>query len=297
MFDTFKNRLTVEGWLETRTALRVGSGRATKVAGTDLPVMRDALDRPFIPGSSFKGALRARIESLIRSVVEGRHGACIPTGQDADRCLPASDVRDGDQVLVEGMSALRDMNPDDAQMAQEVWQRSCLVCRTFGSPWLASHVQVRDLPVDEARWFGLFQVRNGVAIDRDTETASAGLLYDYEVVPAGTRFECRIVAENLEPWQLGMLWLGLQPFVGGQAAVGGFRSRGLGQVSFAERDPKLYYFSLNGDDTDPVDQLIDYLQQKAQRGKEVAPAQIKDELGWIQAFKEALRDAQRRTQA
>jgi len=295
MFDKFSNRLTIEGRLVTRTALRIGTGRATEPVGTDLPVIRDALGRPFIPGSSFKGALRARIENFVRAVVDGRYGACIPTGKDEDRCLPANDLKRGDKVLVEGMSTLRQEEWDDARMADEVWQRSCLVCRTFGSPWLASHVQVRDLTVDEKRWFDQFQVRNGVAIDRDTETVGGRLLYDYEVVPADTPFRCQIVAENVEPWQLGMLWLGLQPFVAGQAAVGGFRSRGLGQVQFAKGDPRLYYFSLDSDSDDAVGRLIGYLQDEEQRGELVTPKQL-EEWKWVEAFKDELKKARQRVQ-
>jgi CRISPR/Cas system CSM-associated protein Csm3 (group 7 of RAMP superfamily) len=156
-------------------------------------------------------------------------------------------------------------------------------------------VQVRDLPVDHERWFDQYQVRSGVAIDRDTETAGAGLLYDYEVVPAGTRFDCQIVVENVEPWQLGMLWLGLQPFIAGQAAVGGFRSRGLGQVQFVEGDPRLYYFSLNGDGADAVDQLIGYLQSPEKRGELVTPDKI-EEWKWIEALKSKLKEARRRAE-
>ena len=284
MFDQFSNRLTVQGWLVAETALRVGTGRATEPVGTDLPVMRDELGRPFIPGSSLKGALRANIESLIRGVVDGRYGACIPTGKDKDRCLPANDIKKGGLVLLEGMSTLRNKSWDDAQMADEVWHRSCLVCRTFGSPWLASHVQVKDLAVDKARWFGQYQVRDGVAIDRDTETAASGLLYDYEVVPADTRFACQIVAENMEEWQLGLLWLALQPFVKGQASLGGFRSRGLGHVrlvgSNGEGEPRLYYFDLAGND--PIARLIDFLSADEKQGALVNPETPPT---WVTAFK------------
>ena len=319
MFDTFSNRLVIEGWLVACTALRVGTGRTTEPVGTDLPVIRDALGHPFIPGSSFKGALRARVESFVRAVVPGnRFGACVPTSED-ERCIlrgehrtdPEKRYADRDPIGIGDLQKMAERKERKAReaarksgrsnykradefLAEGVWANACLVCRTFGSPWLASHVQVRDLPVDSDLWFDQFQVRNGVAIDRDTETAGSGLLYDYEVVPADTRFDCRIVAENVEPWQLGMLWLGLQPFVTGQAAVGGFRSRGLGQVQFAEGGPKLYYFSLNGQGADAVDQLIGHLQNTEHRGEEVMPEQIER---WIEAFRAELKKAQQRAAA
>jgi CRISPR/Cas system CSM-associated protein Csm3 (group 7 of RAMP superfamily) len=69
-----------------------------------------------------------------------------------------------------------------------------------------------------------------VAINRDTETAEGGMLYDYEVVPAGTRFDFELVLEQAEAWQQGMVLLLLKPWERGEVRVGGFRSRGLGHV-------------------------------------------------------------------
>jgi CRISPR/Cas system CSM-associated protein Csm3 (group 7 of RAMP superfamily) len=57
-FTQFHNRLQVTGTLRLRTALRIGAGRSTAAAEVDLPVIKDAVGRPYIPGSSFKGALR-----------------------------------------------------------------------------------------------------------------------------------------------------------------------------------------------------------------------------------------------
>jgi CRISPR/Cas system CSM-associated protein Csm3 (group 7 of RAMP superfamily) len=63
MFDTFKNRLEITGTLRTITALRISAGRSTEPIGSDLPVIKDALGRPLIPGASFKGALRSPLRS------------------------------------------------------------------------------------------------------------------------------------------------------------------------------------------------------------------------------------------
>ncbi len=287
MFDKFKNRLTLQGWLVAETALRVGTGRATEPVGTDLPVIRDALDRPFIPGSSFKGTLRARAESLIRSVVPGnQHGACLPTGQESERCVPNADMARARQRAAQE-------NWSDEKLAKWVWKRSCLACLTFGSPWLASHVQVKDLAVDAERWFGQFQVRDGVAIDRDTETVAGAQLYNYEVVPADTRFDCRIVAENAKKWQLGLIWLTLQPFIRGEMSLGGFRSRGLGHVKLTGQNgnggPSLRFFSLEG--ADPIDQLVDYLSAQEERGQAVDDDMLD---GWVEAFKKKLEEARQK---
>lgn len=268
MFDTFVNRIILRGRLTARTALRIGAGRATGVTGTDLPVVRDAVGRPYIPGSSFKGALRAYVESVMRTVPGGR--ACDPL-DESDACVKRETIQDWQR-----RRRLPQSDPDhlsDERLAAKVYEESCDVCRVFGSPWLASKVNVRDLPVDEDVWFGQFEIRNGVAIDRDTETAGTGLLYDFEVVAAGTPFGCEIVAENAEDWELGLLMAGLRPFERGDAALGGARSRGLGVVKIDwDRDSCTHVNSSN---------ILDYLA-----GDVATPPVRDDDIGgWIKALR------------
>lgn len=229
-FDSLHNRWRITGDLITRTAMRIGVGRDTDVAGHDLPVMRDAIGRPFIPGSSLKGVLRSSIEALLRGLsdkpeVQRKELACMVL-QSGERCITNNDMknwRQGDEV--ERFSALT-----SEEISENVLNHSCMVCQTFGSTWLASHIAIRDLPVKPEYWFGQFEVRTGVSLDRDTGTAGRGLLYSFETVPAGAYFELEIEADNLTDWQKGLLWLGLQPFTRGYGRLGGAISRGLGQV-------------------------------------------------------------------
>jgi CRISPR-associated RAMP protein (TIGR02581 family) len=258
MFDRFDNRVNLVGTLTALTALRVGAGRATKVTGTDLPVVRDALGKPYIPGSSFKGALRASVETLVRSVSASRLAACNPLNPD-DWCVKK-----------------RPPEMNEEQFQKEVEKKTCLVCHVFGSPWLASKVCVRDLPV-EGLWIDQYEVRNGVGIDRDAGTAAEGLLYDFEVVPAGTAFSCKIVVENADDWELGLLMLALRPFERGEAVLGGARSRGLGAVELKWRERK---------QVSKGEGLLDYLADPS------SPGDIKDEqIGvWLRKFRERLRE-------
>jgi CRISPR-associated RAMP protein (TIGR02581 family) len=266
MFDQFTNRLDISGTLIARTALRVGTGRSSEPIGAELPVLRDAQGRPIIPGASLKGVLRSHVESLVRAVVDDRYAACTPTREHL--CVSPEEIN----------RLKEDHRDDDANLAQALWDKSCLVCRTFGSPWLSSHIWISDLPVDESTWFGQFQVRDGVAVDRDTGTVGQGLLYDYEVVPAGTRFDCEIVAEGVEDWQLGMVWLGLLPFLRGEIAVGGFSSRGLGTVVLEEIDAR--YFDL-GPEGSRAARLIDYVVS----GMAGNPVDAEKTQGWVASFK------------
>jgi CRISPR-associated RAMP protein (TIGR02581 family) len=225
-FYQFESRLKLEGSLEAKTALRIGAGRSTSPTALDLPVVKDAFGRPYIPGSSLKGVLRSTVESLVRAMAGDDPGfACNPTSNN-DWCIP-----------VQGVGGREDINTikkrnrgQDAALTKELLENTCLVCQLFGSPWVASRLQVRDLAVDQDTWFGQFQERNGVAIDRDKEVAAEGKLYDFEVVPAGVRFRFSAIVENGDTWQLGMLWAGLRAFEEGDIAIGGATSRGLGVV-------------------------------------------------------------------
>lgn len=249
MFDTFKNRLTLTGTLQTVTALRVSAGRSLEPIGCDLPVIKDALGRPLIPGSSFKGALRSRLESFLRGVfsevdeLQLRHLVANPSNE-AEWSITASEMRD-----------LKTQHTDDRQLTEQILQNTDLISQVFGSPWLSSKFQVRDLTIKNPaeNWFGQYQARDGVAIDRDTETAADGKLYDFQVVPGGTPFSFKAVVENAEPWQLGLLMLGLHQFETEQIPLGGGRSRGLGIV-------RLNLNRMNWVNPRSPDELLNYLQ-------------------------------------
>ena len=254
MFDTFQSRLKLKGTVETQTGIRVGAGRSTAVIGSDLPVVRDAEGAPYIPGSSFKGVLRSYVESILRSFSEERSVVCNPVNQN-EQC-----------ITKEEMENLKEKRSD-----QLIIDNICWVCKFFGSSWYASKLQIRDLYVPGDQWFGQFQQRDGVAIDRDTETSVQGHLYDFEVVPAGTPFEFHAIVENATDWQLGMLYLGLSAFKKGDLTIGGASSRGLGVITL-KLDSAHYI-----DKTKIMDYLI-----KNDKGDDAKWE------SWVNAFKEKI---------
>src|SRR5258708_17070591 len=101
----------------------------------------------------------------------------------------------------------------------------CNTCQLFGSPYGASHINVNDLYMSKEEWSGIIQVRDGVAIDRDSERAKDRLKYDFEVVPASAVFELEITLENATRQDLQILCVGLSDFGHGFGAIGGMRSR------------------------------------------------------------------------
>lgn len=253
MFDEFKSRLKLKGDLIAETALRIGASRSIEPVGTDLPVVKDSMGMPYIPGSSFKGVLRSRVEQLVRTLIKGKEGACIPIDLN-ECCITSKEIKDM-KDKAERKYKNKEIDDEDEYLTNLILGKLCLVCQLFGSPWFASRIQISDLYVDKELWFDQYQIRNGVAIDRDTGTAKDGMLYDYEVVPAGTRFGCKIMVENAESWQLGMLMIGLHPFETGEVTVGGGSSRGLGKVKIVWKDQGRKYFAANGD----ADKYIKFL--------------------------------------
>ncbi len=244
MFEIFKNRLEIAGTLRTVTALRISAGRSTEPIGSDLPVIKDALGRPLIPGASFKGALRSRLESFLRGIVGSDRSLVANPGIEQEWSITATE-----------MKTLKEQNATDEALTNAILQQTDLISHLFGSPWIASKFQVRDLTVLPENWFGQYQERDGVAIDRDTETAADGKLYDYQVVPAGTQFEFKAVVENAEEWELGLLTIGLHQFETEQIPLGGGRSRGLGVVKL-EID-QMNWIDVNNN----PEKLISYLRK------------------------------------
>lgn len=244
-FTRFHNRLVLKGTLRLETPLRIGTGRAGDATMADITVVKDAAGAPYIPGSSFKGVLRSHLEAVLRAINEDYACLCVTERKGENTGCPTT--RDS-KLLGEQIEALKreiavDKKPADALDAF-FFDQSCWVCQVFGSPWLASKVQIKDLLV-KGEWLGRYQLRDGVAIDRDTETASEGKLYTFEAVPAGTEFTCEIIIENADEAEQGMVLLGLKAFEpkplqgseekgrfeAGRVCLGGGRSRGLGRVS------------------------------------------------------------------
>lgn len=253
-FDTLHNRLRVTANLVAQTALRIGAGRASDVVSNDLPVLRDGRNRPFVPGASLKGAFRSQLEALLRAIAPAPATAAfseldaliavITKAKNGDKTIDTQIDRLPRQRWVLDFGQMEDRTKKigqfkqvaaekelaDTQLSRVILRSSSLIDLTFGSPELAGRLFFKDALVDEQFWFDTFEVRNGVAINRDTETVEGSLLYDYEVVPAGTQFSFALTLEHAADWQLGMVLLGLRTWQRGGVQIGGFRSRGLGYI-------------------------------------------------------------------
>lgn len=199
-----------------RTGLHIGAGKSPDLAGSDLPVLRDASGRPLIPGSSLRGVLRAGLESLCRSL-------------SLDAARPAA------APAAAGV-------PEELAALTQLWDRLCLIERLFGRvpkdrkdlSAYGSRLQISDALCAETV---AVELRDGVAIDRETRTAAGSAKFDLEVVPAGTAFQGSIRLKNPADYEVGLLAQALWMLDAGILLLGGKTARGLGWVEVQATTP------------------------------------------------------------
>lgn len=235
-----RNRYLFEGQLMMQTALHIGGGKAT-LSPSDSPVVLTPTGHPFIPGSSFKGSLRSTVEKLIPKLPPGaKLSSCalmaLPEDQQIEETRQVADAKGDNHISCptarpHGLRTVRrewEQKGKDYNLEAYEFRNLCSTCRLFGSPFNAARVNVNDLYLVSDKWEGGIQRRDGVVIDRDSETAKDGLKYDFEVVPASATFKLRLVLENATEQDLQLISIGLSEFVYGFGMIGGKRSRGLG---------------------------------------------------------------------
>ncbi len=282
-FFHFENRTVVSAVLVMETPISVGSRTSLLPAGSDLPVIKTPDGIPFIPGSSLKGVIRAHTERLLRTLdaMDKKHGderlwACDPL-DERNRCVIAkccekcgdckgdccNDCGRCKSCMVKRSQVNGVLN--DGKFTEELWSKSCTACRLFGSQWLASRVAFQDAMLSNGNeLLRLTEIRDGVGIDRDLGSAKQRIKYDYEVVPAGARFDVRIIVENAEQWEIGLLLLSLKAMEQGELSVGGKTTRGLGwgkltelKVQRVDKSTLLAYLQNGSAQTFEPNELID----------------------------------------
>jgi CRISPR-associated RAMP protein (TIGR02581 family) len=206
---------------------------------------------PYIPGSSFRGSLRAGLESLLRGVGSPASRVCSPFDKEGDEKSCA-------ELVQAAREAERKSTRDivETRAFELAWTNSCEVCKIFGHLFLASRVRVADLrfvsdPDDVPTY-----IRDGVGLDRDLRTAAGGILYNFEAIAAGARFELRLEIDNAADHELGLLLVGFDLFSEGFARIGGKSARGLGvarveNLAVTEKTAQGFFTGSKGTDLSP----------------------------------------------
>jgi CRISPR-associated RAMP protein (TIGR02581 family) len=242
MFDKFISSFVINFKVEPQTGFLIASGKIpidpiepdtsfvkARTTYSDYPL-------PYIPGSSFKGPIRAFTESLLRS--KNQNAAC---------------------DLGEGNCMKNYNNKKDSGI--ERYKHACLACRMFGSTKMASKLRFDDLlpykSIDEIE--GVLNrvrekstIRNGIKIDRAKGTAAGGALFFYESITIP--FYGSITAKNPEKWQLGLIFQIFDHINSGYIKFGHSKSRGMGRlkievesIDIAYTGEKLTFWDLNGE--------------------------------------------------
>lgn len=123
----------------------------------------------------------------------------------------------------------KDLTPD------KIYEDSCAACRIYGNQALAGRLMIKDALLMPDSWeHGVYDVRDGVGIDRDSNTATDKAKYDYEVVPAGVEFQFEAIADNVDEESWSYILVTLMAMAHGDITIGGMSSRGLGRVKLED---------------------------------------------------------------
>jgi CRISPR-associated RAMP protein (TIGR02581 family) len=235
----FHQKVRITGTLVFDTAFHIGSGKEGILA-TDMGVLKDAQGWPVLPGSTLKGCFRATAERVASYL---SFSACM-----LDRSLSGIDCV-GDQDYFKAVNEEFKKITGEKDKLAWLGRHTCDICQLFGSPLQASRIFFSDGKLPE--WQGSYQVRDGVAIDRDSGTARYGLKYDFEVASKDTAFEICIEIENPEEKDLALVSAVVAEWEAG-FRLGGFTSRGLGCTVLSG-------ISIKQVDYTNTDQLKEYL--------------------------------------
>jgi CRISPR-associated protein Csm3 len=191
--NMLNRRIKISGNLIFETAFHIGSGKEGELAAK-MGLLREADGRPILPGSTLKGNFRAFAERL--SEYLGFTACLMDSSLSEKNCVSDENFRktvvdEKSQKTVE--KEFQALKTEDEKIT---WlsNNTCDICRLFGSPLQSSRIFFSDGTL--TRWGQRIQIRDGVCIDRDTETARPGAKYDFEVVPAEAVFEVTIELEN-----------------------------------------------------------------------------------------------------
>jgi CRISPR-associated protein Csm3 len=218
-------KLILEGEMHCETGLHVGAGKGSlEIGGADNPVVKDAHGRPYVPGSTLRGRIRALLEQSTGMAIPSEL-VFISKRKGQEVRIHQSDRPDDEICILFGRSPGRmekvgggDIESNHATPAR---------LSVFDAPLVAESItpQMRETLDDE-----LTEVKSENAIDRITSQANPRTL---ERVPAGAKFKIRMVLDILctEDSTLPALVIqGLRLLE--DDALGGGGSRGSGRVRF-----------------------------------------------------------------
>lgn len=204
-FSKFKNRYIITGELEVENALHIGSGEVE--GDKDAPFVKRGVSENdfYIPGSSFRGYLRSKLEGLV------------------DLGLEVGNEKLTDLHIMALFGYTNLTNEEGQKEMQNI-----LGTKSHKNLKSAmGRIHIADMPVinqEEVKEI----TRDGIKIDRNTGTTEDGAKFDYNVISKGAKFKFTMTLENVEKYELDLLRIALQ-FMRDGDIFGGKTSRGIGK--------------------------------------------------------------------
>jgi CRISPR-associated protein Csm3 len=218
-------KLILEGEMRCETGLHVGAGKGSlEIGGADNPVVKDAHGRPYVPGSTLRGRIRALLEQATGLAVPSEL-VFISKRKGQEVRIHQSDRPDDEICILFGRSPGRMEKVSGGDIESNFATPARL--SVFDAPLVPESItpQMRETLDDE-----LTEVKSENAIDRITSQANPRTL---ERVPAGARFQVRLVLDLLCPEDSALPALLVQGLrLLEDDALGGGGSRGSGRVRF-----------------------------------------------------------------
>lgn len=218
-FSKFKNRYIITGELTVENALHIGSGEVE--GDKDAPFIRRGLsenkDDFYIPGSSFRGYLRSKLDGLIGLGLKKED----------------EELTDLHIMALFGYTNLKKDKKENMQK----------ILKTKSHENLSSamgRIHIADMPIETKE---KEVTRDGIKIDRNTGTTEDGAKFDYNVLSEGAKFKFTMTLENVEKYELDLLGIALQ-FMEEGDIFGGKTSRGIGKCKLKLTEAKY----VDGDD-------------------------------------------------
>ena len=204
-FSKFKNRYIITGELEVKNALHIGSGEVE--GDKDAPFVKRGVNGDnndfYIPGSSFRGYLRSKLEGLINLELK-------------------ADGKTLSELHIMALFGYTNLTNEEGQKEMQ----NILGTKSHKNLKSAmGRIHIADMPIltEEKE-----VTRDGIKIDRNTGTTEDKGKFDYNVLSEGAKFKFTMTLENVEKYELDLLRIALQ-FMSDGDIFGGKTSRGIGK--------------------------------------------------------------------
>ena len=189
----------------------------------------------FIPGTSIRGAWRAHLERILRS---------LDPPETARVCDPLDDAGDDMEPYYRSCSSVLTAEKD--RRAFTPYTLSCPVCRLFGNTVQGSRFSISDGELTNGNENRVVS-REHVRIDRKSGRVAPGALIKYFGL-MGAQFRVEILLRNFELQHLRLVGALLKDAAIGAVPLGSGKNKGYGQVRGRLEEIRFTYFGLREPD-------------------------------------------------